>query len=195
MESSPSINRTYPVRSGRFPRFLFVARPDLLDCVTSCDRQGTGNTDGTGHGGIRRTTAATSASPCFPRSGSASCPGCVPGGPPRPHPLPHTRPAASPSKRFLQKHATGHLGWLVSYREGTISTIPSMTLWSASDRHRHKKARRGRLRAGRRTDDRQDKMRRPSSRKMPLNIISSACGLLALAMASFSVIFRSFTRL
>lgn len=39
-----------------------------------------------------------------------------------------------------------------------------------------------------------DKMRRPSSRKMPLNIISRACGLLALSKASFSVILRSFTR-
>jgi len=39
-----------------------------------------------------------------------------------------------------------------------------------------------------------DKIRRPSSRKMPLNIISSACGLLALSKASFSVILRSFTR-
>ena len=41
----------------------------------------------------------------------------------------------------------------------------------------------------------QERMRRPSSRKMPLNIISRACGLLALASASFSVMRRSFTRL
>ena len=34
---------------------------------------------------------------------------------------------------------------------------------------------------------------RPSSRKMPLKFISSACGLLALAIASFCVTFPSFT--
>lgn len=39
-----------------------------------------------------------------------------------------------------------------------------------------------------------ERILRPSSRKMPLNIISSACGLLALARASFSEILRSFTR-
>lgn len=39
-----------------------------------------------------------------------------------------------------------------------------------------------------------DRIRRPSSRKMPLNIMSSACGLLALPRASASVTLRAFTR-